>query len=1008
MNVARIAARVSLVLASSLDLALALDPHTRISQYSHTAWRVQDGVFEAAPNAVTQTADGYIWIGTGAGLLKYDGARFETWTPPQGKSLPDPNIISLLGASDGTLWIGTARGLVSWKNNDLREHLTYRINGIIEDRSHRIWVARARTPEPGGLCEITPDRSVCFGGDKRINFPTAVTLTNDRQDNIWAGGTDQLLRWHDGSFESYFGQQLSHRIGPNGVESVAAAPDGSIWVSVPSERSLGLMRIESGHPARVVLEGAKKQEFTNLFFDRQGALWLSTADDGLYRFFNGRVDHFRSEDGLSSNTVVGFFEDREGNLWVTTSKGLDFFRDNRVVSFSTSEGLSADQAASVLATDDGTVWVGNRRSLEAIRDGKVISYPIPGERVAALWQDRAKRLWVGVDDKLLIYEHGQFHQVKKPDGTPLGMITAIMEDRDRNIWAVANPNRRVYRLRDLQVQEELSWTRGPRIVTPDPAGGVWIGLVDSLDHYRDGKLETVGQYNANDLVTDADGSLWIATRDGLVHWKGGRTQTLAVKNGLKCDTIYSVIRDERHSWLIARCGLIEIANSELERWLRDPNAIVQTRTYDALDGARPSPSPFHPASTRSPDGRIWFTTDALIQVFDPNLAGPQSSTAPVYITGIRGDRNEFAVNRPVRIPPNPRDLEIRYTALSYSIPQRVRFRYKLEPRDRDWQEAGTRRQAFYSDLGPGSYRFRVIASNSDGVWNETGDVLEFAIRPAYYQTIWFRGSSAAACLLALWALFRIRLNGLRREFNARLEGQVDERLRVARELHDTLLQSFQGLIPVFQTARNLLPGRTDRAAEVLDEGLKDAANAIAEGRNAIQNLRANPAMDRDLDELLTAAGIELAASPEAKAAAPAMRVVVEGSRQPLVPLVQDEVYRIAREMLRNAFRHANASHIETEIRYDENMLRLRVRDDGKGIDMKALKEAGAGPHWGLPGMHERAERIGGSFKIWSESGAGTEAELTVPGRVAFAKFSNSGRWSKLIRRLGLAAQNREA
>ena len=348
-------------------------------------------------------------------------------------------------------------------------------------------------------------------------------------------------------------------------------------------------------------------------------------------------------------------------------------------------------------------------------------------------------------------------------------------------------------------------------------------------------------------------------------------------------------------------------------------------------------------------------------------------------------------------------------ALSLVAPEKVQFRFKLEGQDADWREVVNERRVQYSNLPPRNYRFRVIASNNSGVWNEAGDSLEFSIAPAYYQTNWFRASLVAAFFLALWALYRLRLHQLAREFNAQMEGRVDERLRVARDLHDTLLQSFQGLMPVFQTARNLLPGQSDRAAEVLDEGLHDAADAIVEGRNAIQNLRAKPSLDPDLGSLLNAAGKELAQSPEAEGSAPAFRVVVEGSRLPLAPLLRDEIYRIGREMLRNAFRHAHAGRIEAEIRYDRGMFRLRIRDDGKGIDSSVLKEGARTGHWGLPGMHERAKRMGGRLKIWSEPGAGTEAELTVPARIAYEKFSTSnGWWARLGRRLRLTAPNREA
>ena len=303
-------------------------------------------------------------------------------------------------------------------------------------------MARGRV-SAGGLCQVTGEHPGCFGArrpDEASEY--AATLAEDVHGNLWVGGGTQLLRWRDGSFDPYFREQLASRRRPNGVESIAAAADGSVWVSVPSEKSLGLLHIVDGRPKRVVLDGVKKQEFTTLFVDREGSLWLATGNDGLYRFYSGQVDHFGSRDGLSSDTVGSFFEDREGNLWVTTSKGLDFFRDSRVVTFSTSEGLSSDYAASVLAADDGTVWVGNRGSLDAIHEGKVTSIPIPGYRVTALWEDHARRLWVGIDNLLTVYERGQFRKVNRPDGSPLGTTTAIGEDREQNIWAIANPERK--------------------------------------------------------------------------------------------------------------------------------------------------------------------------------------------------------------------------------------------------------------------------------------------------------------------------------------------------------------------------------------------------------------------------------------------------------------------------------------------------------------------------------------------------------------------------------------
>ena len=752
--------------ALGLRPASALDPNTRLTQYRHSAWRVQDGAFESAPNAVAQTADGYIWIGTGSGLVKYDGVRFAPWAPPPGKSLANPYIISLLGSSDGTLWIGTAAGLLSWKNNDLREQLRYRINRIIQDHKGRIWVARSRSSQTGGFCQVTGEHPGCLGADDRMKLPNAGAIAEDLHGNLWVGSTRQLLRWHEGSFDAYFREQLAPRNLPSGVEGIAAASDGSVWASVPGEKSLALVHIVDGSPKPVVLAGVKTQSFTALFIDRKGSLWLASSDNGLYRLYGGRVDHFAVEDGLSSNTVASLFEDREGNLWVATSKGLDFFRDSRVITFSASEGLSSDYAASILASDDGTVWIGNKGHLDALRDGQITSVPISGERVTALFQDHARRLWVGIDNMLTIYEQGQFHKVNRPDGSPLGITTAMAEDREQNIWAVANPVRKVFRIRDLRVQEEFDGRQipPPRIVAADPSGGVWLVFTSSVGHYRNGKLEFILKNGAQGLAAEADGSLWAATRSGLVRWKDGRTETLTSKNGLPCDLIYSVIHDDHaRIWLYTKCGLVGIADSELQRWWRQPGIVIQTQLLDALDGAMPGSNTFHPGVTKSPDGRLWFVNDSVVQMLDPNRLGQSGLAPPVYVEQVSADRKEYGGHGPIRLPAHTRDLQISYTALSYSIPEKVRFRYKLDGRDREWQDVGTRRQAFYSDLPPSTYRFHVGASNSDGGWNETGDTVEFSIAPAYYQTNWFRALCAAVFMALLGAAYRFRMWQVQRE-----------------------------------------------------------------------------------------------------------------------------------------------------------------------------------------------------------------------------------------------------
>jgi len=397
-------------------------------------------------------------------------------------------------------------------------------------------------------------------------------------------------------------------------------------------------------------------------------------------------------------------------------------------------------------------------------------------------------------------------------------------------------------------------------------------------------------------------------------------------------------------------------------------------------------------SSKAPDGRLWFANNAVAQTIDPAHLTGNAVPPPVHITDIVADRKSYPLQEALKLPALTRDFEVDYTALSFTAPKKVLFRYMLEGHDAGWQDPGARRQALYNDLPPKKYRFRVIACNNDGVWNETGASLDFSILPAYYQTARFRALCGAALLLLLWFLYQLRLRQLRYQFKIGLEAQVSERTRVARELHDTLLQSFQGAVFQFQAARKLMLRNADNAVQVANEAIQAAEEGITEGRAAIHGLRPEAAGQRDLPELLNAAGHESASAQEPGGRPASFSVIVEGKQQVLRPMLQDEVYRISREVIRNAFGHAVASRIEVEIRYDQDQLRVRFRDDGKGIDPKILEDGGLPGHWGISGMRERAKRIGARLDFWSEVGAGTEVELTVPATMAYEKRRKSRRF----------------
>jgi signal transduction histidine kinase len=494
--------------------------------------------------------------------------------------------------------------------------------------------------------------------------------------------------------------------------------------------------------------------------------------------------------------------------------------------------------------------------------------------------------------------------------------------------------------------------------------------------------------STHEIRAQADGSILAAFDDGLAGFREGKVQRMTTKNGLPCDFIISFIEDkEKRWWLYTRCGVVELADSELKRWWADPEAVVQTRLYDTFDGAQPNIPAFN-SSDCSPDGRVWFTSGVVVQVLDPSRLTKTAPSAVTYIESLLVDRKEIAATENLRLPPNPHDLQIDYTSPTFLIPQRVKFRYRLDSYDRDWREAGTRRQAFYTNLRPGKYSFRVIASNSEGIRNVSAAQLDFSVDPAFYQTNWFRTLCAGGLLVLLWGAYRLRVRQLAHQFNMRLEERVAERTRLARDLHDTLLQSFQALLPRLQASINMFAARPADALRTLEQAADHASQAIAEGRDAVRGLRMSTVEKNDLAVAIRTVGEELS-SVASNQPSPNFNVVVEGVSRNLHPILRDEVYRLAVEALRNAFRHAAAQNVEVEIRYDEKYFRLRVRDDGKGIPSDVLSGDGREGHYGLPGMRERAKLVGGKLTIWTELDGGTEVELNIPGARAYVKSTRA-------------------
>jgi signal transduction histidine kinase/ligand-binding sensor domain-containing protein len=992
MRVSRLSFGCFLLFLFLTSAAFALNPERHISQYGHTAWRIQDGFFGGRVRTITQTTDGYIWVGTEAGLFRFDGVRFVSWSSQELEQPPSTTITALLGARDGSLWIGTDAGLVHEVNNHLITYLKGGglITSILQDVNGEIWVAHHRSGDnTQPLCRVIRLGVRCYGNEEGVPPFAAGPLAQDPSGNLWIGGDTTLLRWRPGSSNIYRPKGLRSNAGVDGVEALSVAADGSLWVGMaPSGSGLGLQHLVDGRLKSFITPklNGETLEVATLLEDRQNTLWVGSFNQGIYRIHGADVDHYRSTDGLSSDSLLKFYEDREGNLWVATTKGLDCFRDLRVSSFSTREGLSADAVDSVLAARDGTIWIGNASNLDVLDPGGVPSQAgkaSPGHQVTSLLEDRAGRLWAGIDNTLTIHQGRRFRQIKRQESSPLGVVTGITEDSQNNIWAqTLGPPGPLIRIQDRKVREAFLAPQMPlaREIVADPQSGIWLGLLNGdLARYRSGKIEIFPfphhpASRVNQLIAVSDGSILGATAFGVVGWKNGKRQILTVRNGLPCDTIHALIRDNKGDlWLYAQCGLIEIADAELQRWWEQPETRLKLRVFDASDGVQPGQAHFN-ASAESPDGRLWFANGSVLQMIDPNHMAGNALAPPVHIQAIVADRNGYTPQNGLRLPPLTRDLEIDYTALSFVVPQKVLFRYMLEGHDTGWQEAGTRRQALYNDLRPGHYRFRVIACNNDGVWNAQGAMLIFSVAPAWYQTIWFRFLGVFSGLFFAWSLYRLRLHQMAASMSARFDERLAERTRLARELHDAFLQTVQGskLVADHALKKSSDPVQMHRAMEQLSEWL---ARAIQEGRAALNSLRTSTTQRNDLADALQRA-TENGFVPGSMA----VNFSVIGVPGDMHPVVRDEVYRIGYEAIRNAGLHSSATQLAVELRYSQD-LTLRVSDNGIGID-PAIVEKGRDGHFGLQGMRERAARIGAKLALVT-SASGTEIKLVVPGGIIF-------------------------
>jgi signal transduction histidine kinase len=667
------------------------------------------------------------------------------------------------------------------------------------------------------------------------------------------------------------------------------------------------------------------------------SLWIGSAE-GLFRFDGLSFERYQAQPGtdLPAGAVTSLLALANGDLWIGFKPGaISLLRNGHVVNYGRSDGVPPAYITSLAQDPTGTIWAGSLGGLVRLENNRwkkvERKWNFPGTITRSLYVDRAETLWAATENSLVFLPRGA--RAFQATGIHFGEVAQIVEAPNGKLW-MAETTRSV---RPVPLHTRLA---------PSDESEVRVGSVG--------------------ILFSREGVLWITT-----------------------------IGD----------GLRRVPNPETFRGTPDGSS-SSIESYTVRDGLS---SDVSTSIFQDRHGNIWVGTDKGLDRFSrPPLArlgglSRDPKVRPASIQSLVADGQSYLRWTDLKLPAGTKHLQINYTAVSLEDPLRARFRYKLDAVDQQWQDAGPQRSAIYAGLHPGKYQFLVMAGDRDGIWNLKAAVIDFTIPQFWFQTAWFRVLSGAAPLLLLWMLYQLHVRQLERQFTLALGSRVDERVRIARELHDTLLQSFHGLMFQFQAARNLLLRSPQSAMEALDEAILSTEQAIAEGRDAIHDLRPELLIQHDLAELLTATGQEEIGIQESNEHLPSFRVIVEGEPRRLSVTLQEEIYRIGREAIRNAFRHAVARHIEVEIRYDERELRLRIRDDGKGIDPEVLEASGRLGHWGLPGIRERAQRIGSRLDFWTEAGAGTEVQLRVPAAVACEK-QRSGNRLRLFRKGGIHAR----
>jgi signal transduction histidine kinase/streptogramin lyase len=951
-------------------VAWGLDPGRTLTQYSHRIWGQEEGLFQPSIYSILQTSDGFLWLGTQDSLIRFDGSHFREITDLSDRPVLHGSLVrSLLEDRDGTLWAGSiGNGLA----------LVYRDGSVKRYNASNGFVANTfclDTDAQGSVWVCGDQGLYRFSGKNRELIPFANgarTTCESRDGTRWVADlVSGLWRLRDGRREQFPDLHLPP---DGGISALTCAADGTLWVG----SGVGLLHIEGNHvKAFTSANGLPDNAVSSLVEAQDGGLWIGT-DDGISRLQHGELDVYRTSDGLSHSVVLAMGFDREGNLWAGTKDGLDQFTNGNVLPYTMAEGMPSNDASAVAEDSEGRLWIGTLDSGLAVfehnrfrsitrRDG------LASDRVLSLLSGTGGDLWVGTDHGLNRLRAG--HVMGTARELAGQEIRCLMIDGGGTLWA--GTNKGLYRY------DAPSFHALPASVL-EPAGVFALGQgthgqilistdTDRLPYVQNGGVKQYPISGINRLIacywTDpVHHSVWMGTLgSGLLRWHDGKLAHLHVKDGLYDNRIYSILDDSRGNlWMASSKGIFRVSRDELERFADAKTRSVNSIPFSTGQLHFECRAGVQPAACKAHDGRLWFATTSGVVVVDPEHLEANTMPPPVSVTGVYIDGQRFQPTQKLSLAPSERNLEIHYAGLSFINPEKVSFRYILDGYDRDWTDAGPRRAAFFTKLPPGQYHFRVMARSADGVWSRQAAAVNFAVEPLLYQRRWFWPSTVLLLGLGITATWRLRMRQLRQRFGLVLA----ERTRIARELHDTLLQGLAGVTMQLQALWTRLPASKEK--ETLRAIIDDAGLCAAEARKSLWGLRA----ESGSAELFSDKLASLVKSASAEEAGTRLLLQTEPVSLDDRPEAEFQLLRIAREALSNALEHSKAERVSVTLAKDVSALSLTIADDGVGF--ASDRDHCAIGRFGLQGMSERAKEIGASLEVKSTPGSGTTVSVRLP------------------------------